>query len=58
MDLLFVWSFYLICSSISIFAIHLAINNQIFLSGIVTCIGITFSYYYIKTINDMLANYV
>lgn len=58
MDLFFVWSFYLICSSISVLAIHLAINNHIYLSCIVTCIGITFAYYYIKTINEMLRNYV
>lgn len=58
MDLFFVWSFYLICSSISIFAIHLAINNHIYLSCIVTYIGVIFAYCYIKTINDMLRNYV
>lgn len=58
MDLFFVWSFYLICSSISVFAIHLAINNHIYLSCIVTIIGIIFSYHYIRKINEMLRNYV
>ena len=58
MDLFFVWSFYLICSSICVLAIHLAINNHIYLSCIVTYIGIIVSYYYIRKINEMLRNQV
>ena len=58
MDLFFVWSFYIMCSSISILGIYLAINNHIYLSCIVTYIGIILSYYYIKKINAMLRNHV
>lgn len=56
MNLLFIWSFYIICSSISISAIYLAINDHIYLSCIVTCFSITFAYGYIKIINNMLRN--
>lgn len=58
MNMFFIWSFYIIGSSISISAIYLAINNHLYLSCIVTYIGIIFAYCYIKTINNMLRNNV
>jgi hypothetical protein len=53
----FIWSFYIIGSSISISAIYLAINNHLHLSCIVTYIGIIFAYYYITAgtiLNDTI----